>query len=247
MNANTYFHISHLETESIIGRYPYVRCAKEIEPFIKKYYKKFRKQNFKKDSITNSKVDAELRDITDILYNLALNTIECTTLEDRELKALESIFNLIYKWFDDVTQKGIFHDRTKFRCIEKILEENRIRLNPYLERLNYDEIKPKMLFEDYEDLYKVIKRIDEEWEDLLKRGFKISVFDDFETSTRHARFSNKKSREEKFMLFMRLLDGELKFMPVYSKVGYEIVPKWKTKKIIRDNNMYPEYCLEEKE
>ena len=49
------------------------------------------------------------------------------------------------------------------------------------------------------------------------------------------------------MLFMRLLYGELKFMPIYSKVGYEIVSKSKTKKIIRDNNMYLEYCLEEKE
>ncbi|MBE5821232.1 MAG: hypothetical protein E7311_01415 [Clostridiales bacterium] len=249
MNSNTYHHILGRETECILGsnRYYYVRCAKEIEPFIRKYFKKFREQNFTTDNITNSKVDYELFRITEMIYYLSMNTIEGRKIGKRELKAIEAIFNLLYDWFDDVTQRKMFHDETKMCCIKRILETNQICRNFRSSKdLNYDKIRKAMMFEDYEDLYKVIKRINDEWEELLSRGFVyIRVIDDFDAVLRHTK--KERTEKEKMKLFMGVLDGKFKFKPVYAKVAYEIVPLWKTKKTIKENANFQEYCLKEKE
>lgn len=246
MNSHTNLHIRLRETNAIIGEYDYQsRCAKEIEPFIREYFDNIRQFNFKIDDITDNKVDDQLWRITDMVYYLSRNAIEGVSIEEREIEYIKKIFDIFNDFVNKCVNENIFQDISKLASISYILEENSIRED----RKVHEEKRNKVFFDDFEYLYNIIYRINTQWEDLVSRGFSRGVIKDFFDVMRREKFSKEivRTEKEKYDIFMQILDGKMKFKPVYEPIAYTIVPLKHKEKIIESNNNFYGYSLKESE
>lgn len=157
--------------------------------------------------------------IVEMLPHLAKNTRNYEKLNDEDVASLKKIFdeldalhaeaisrNSQSKYKDDLSHKT--------QCISEILCKNMVGM--YDTEEDHHNWRDGMIFQNYEDLWKIIHRINTEWEELCDRGFSLFVFYDYWHSFQYDRENGvEMSEEKKFETFMALLDGKMKFIPVY--------------------------------
>lgn len=204
--------------KAIEGRYAKGPCAEEIVPMIKALYEKSVNAKVKWDG---AGVCWHIERIVEMLPYLAENTRNYEKLSDEDVASIKKIFdeldalhaeaisrNSQSRYKDDLSHKT--------SCISEILCKNMVDMHDSEE--DHHNWRDGMIFQNYEDLWKIIHRINTEWEELCSRGFSLNVFYDYWKSFQYDRADGKEmSEERKFKTFIALLDGKMKFVPVYRR------------------------------
>lgn len=205
--------------EAIEGRYLPTPCAEEIRPMIETFFKKSMKAKVKWDG---SSVCWHIESITEIVKHLAENTRNYEKLSTEDVTSLKKIFDELDALHSEAlelnSQSRDRADRanlsSKISCISEIVCKNVVGMHDSEEQ--HDNYHDGMIFQSYEDLWKVVHRVNIEWDELCRRGFSLRVFYDYWEYFKYARSKGcEKSEEEKLEDFMAILDGKKMFVPIY--------------------------------
>ncbi len=189
----------------------YVSCAEEIKPMINAFFKKAISARivFEHDMIVCQSIEY----ISEAVAHLASNTRNYEKMSKKEVE----IFHQIFEEFDLLFLEALKFD-TKFLfesyfsiklyCILEFLYNNHVGMHD--SEKCHENWRDGMLFQDYENLWKVIHLINTDFFDLLyQRGFSTEFvykfWDSFITNIDHGK---EMSEEEKIETFMSLLDGQ---------------------------------------
>jgi len=215
--------------------YSHGKCASEIVPMVKAFFEKSMSAKINWDG---SCVCHNIEDISEIAKFLAMNTRNYQKLSNEDVASLKKLFeelntlhNEALKHKFQIPSKDTYDFESKITCISEIICKNMVYMHELKE--NY---RDGMIFQSYENLWKVIHRVNTEWNELCDRGFSLKVFYDYRDSFRYDRMMEcEKTEEEKFKSFMGILDGKMKFVPLYRPVCLTVV----------DNNFKEEFVQEE--
>ncbi len=201
--------------EALNGGYRKVPCAREIRPMVIHFFNKCIRTKIKWNG---ENICWHIEHITDIAKYLAMNTRNYEKLTPEELTAMRKIFleikSLYGEAFTCVSHSEGEEFRRKVICISEIVRKNMTGMHDTEE--DHGAYRDGMIFQSYENLWKIIHRVNTEWEELTSRGFSLNVFNDYwETFQYDRETGQEKTEEEKFDTFMKLLDGKMKFVPVY--------------------------------
>lgn len=193
-----------------------VPCAEEIRPMIKAFFKKSMNAKVQWDG---SEVCYHIEGITQIVRVLAMNTRNYEKLSSKEIASLKKIFDELDVLHTEALQhnsqsKSKYDLSLKIDCISGIIWRNMADMHDSREK--HENYRDGMIFQNYEDLWKVIHRVNTEWNELCNRGFSLRVFDDYWEALRYERgIGQQKREEEKLATLMEILDGKKKFVPIY--------------------------------
>ena len=209
-------HMAVLMNIAIKGRPGESPCAEEIIPMIKALYEKSINAEIKWDE---TGVGWLIKMIVEMLPNLARNTRNYEKLNDEDFASLKKIFDELDALHTEIVSfnsqsNDEYNLAGKISCISKILYKNTVHMHDSEE--DHHDWRDGMIFQNYEDLWKIIHRITTEWDELCNRGFSINVFLDYCNSFQYDRANGTEPPEKKkFETFMEMLDGKVKFVPVY--------------------------------
>lgn len=250
-NERVILQISKYEQDAINGMPYNEKCSKDIIPFISETFRKIREN---RDIFEGKDISRHVEKISILIRNLACNTHENEIMNSKDLKSISQIFfDVVYALFDEVKENAFASEEdknilyNKINCINEIVYANMIG-NHFPNIIADDNIHDGKIFQNYENLLKVISYITENFESLTKRGFTLNVFYNFENSFRYdRRHKCEKTEEEKFNMFMGILDGSMKFKPIYEvrTVAYAVVPIDFDDNIVKYSNvgLLNEYAL----
>ena len=220
MERMTRYRFLALEGESTIGP-----CAKELVPNIESFFESAK--NIEEAQAKRKDSDwAKRRLVSDVIslcvVNLAHTTREGEKISEKEIGYINKIFEEIHSLVDETLRCD------SKECLDNVVEPKVMEISEILsgnmmllqvagrELIDPENWRSGLVFQKYEDIWKVIHRVNTEWEDLCSRGFRSKVVTDyFETFRYEVRRGIVRSEEEKFSNFMAVLDGEMKFVPVY--------------------------------
>lgn len=208
------------------GSYRHVPCAEEILPMLVEFFAKCRDA---KVEWNGASVCWNIEKLTEIMQHIAMNTRNYEKLSDEDITSLRKIFDELNALYAEALELDSQSDcrndfSSKISCLDEILCKNMVGMHDSEEE--HENYRDGMIFQNYEDLWKVIHRVNTEWEQLCNRGFSLRVFYDYWESFKYERSAGlRKTEEEKLETFMALLDGKMKFVPIYEHrpVGYKIV------------------------
>ncbi len=207
--------------------YYHVSCAEEIKPIIKAFFRKA--MSSKVNWEDGGRVCWNIENITEAVQYLAENTRHYERMSKAEVKIFRKILEEFDALYTEALNSNSQHNEylsNKISCISEIVCKNHVEMHDSEE--HHENWRDGMIFQNYEDLWKVIHRVNTEWEELCSRGFSLSVFYDFWDVFKYDRSRGEEmSEEEKIKAFMALLDGKMKFIPVYrheySLLGFKVV------------------------
>ena len=217
-------------------------CAKEIAPMVKAFFKKSMNAIIKWDG---SSVCMNIENIFEIGKFLAMNTRDYEKLSDEDVASLKKLFEELYMLHNEALERH-FHSEDnydfdgKITCISEIICKNMVDMHELTD--NYHD---GMIFQNYEDLWKIIHRVNTEWDELCGRGFSLKVFYDYWHLFKYDRITYcEKTEEEKFKSFMGILDGKMKFVPLYIPVCLAVVDNdFKGEFVQRENSSITPYGM----
>lgn len=186
------------------------KCPEEIVPMLEDLMKKAINDIKGKESV----VDEHIESFLEIVDSFVRSVRNYEKFSNKEILSFQKIFDELEALFAEIIDLQS-HETTAFsdkiRCIWKISRWNQVY----------------MTFQDYEDLWQVIHRLNTEWKDLCDRGFRpyiVNVFLDYVSYAERNGFKQL-SEEEKLETFMKLLDGQKWMVPIYRReyqlVGFE--------------------------
>ena len=202
--------------DALRGSYRDVPCAEEIRPMIEAFFKKSMKAKVKWDG---AGVCWHIENITEIVKYLAMNTRNYEKLSAEDVASLKKIFEELDKLHAEAIQHNSQSRHKddlskKISCISEMVCKNMVGMHDSQEK--HEDYRDGMIFQSYEDLWKVIHRVNAEWNELCNRGFSLRVFYDYWESFKYdRRVGQHKTEEEKLETFMAVLDGKKKFVPIY--------------------------------
>lgn len=205
--------------DAIEGKYSKTPCAEEIVPMIKDFFKK---STDAKIQWNGAGVCWHIERITEAASYLAQNTRNYENLSNEDVASLKKLFiefNTLHAEALKLNSQSKYKDylSQKISCISEMICKNMVGMHDSAEK--HDNYRDGMIFQSYENLWKVIHRVNTEWDELCSRGFSLRVFYDYWESFKYDRAANQeKTEEEKLETFMALLDGKLKFVPVYNHI-----------------------------
>ena len=213
-------------------------CAKELKPMLDAFFNKAMSA-VEWNCEDNDALFRYIQNIAEVAQYLAENTRNYQRLKKEEIEVLHKIFGEL----DALLEEARKHDYSQFSykddlnlkisCISEIIYKNQVGISEE----DHENWRDGMIFQDYESLWKVIYRINREWDELRSRGFSLEVFNDFYTAFNYDRSRGEEMSEDgKINTFMALLDGEMKFVPVYRKtysmIGLKVVDRKAGNKIV---------------
>lgn len=151
---------------------------------------------------------------------LAENTRDYEEFSSEDLLSLRKIFEELYSLYDEIILERTDVNHIKFgekiMAIYELVRTNAVHMTDRREK-HSENWRDGMIFQRYENLWKVMKRLNREWDELCLRGFSTEeVLYPFEESFVYSReIHEEMSEEDKLQTFMDILDGTKKFIPVY--------------------------------
>lgn len=209
--------------------YYHVSCAEEIKPMLKAFFKKA--MSAKVNWEDGGDVCWLINNITEAAQHLAVNTRNYEKMSNKDVTVFQKIFEELNALYDEILKlnpqsryKNYLSD--KISCISEIACKNYVGMHDSKEE--HEHWRDRMIFQDYESLWKVIHRVNTEWDELCSRGFSRRVFYYFWDVFKYDRHRGEEmSEEEKIKTFMALLDGKMKFILVYryeyKPLGFKVV------------------------
>lgn len=215
---------------AMASNYYHVSCAEEIKPMLKAFFKK--SMSAKVNWEDGGSVCSQIEKITEAVQHIAENTRNYERMSDEEVTVFQKIFEefdalhaeVLNLYSQSQYKNSIMYD--KINCICEIACKNHVGTQD--SKVMHEHWRNGMIFQNYENLWKVIHRVNTEWDELCSRGFSLKVFYDFWDVFKYDRNHGEEiSEEEKIKTFMALLDGKMKFIPVYRHeyrpLGFKIV------------------------
>lgn len=204
-------------------------CSKSVEKMFKKFFDKCLKTKFK-DKEDYGFIGV-IEELTEATMRFAENTQKDQIIEGEDLQCiklimieLENLYTEIINCDFDSGKAYYYYDKTSL--IRNVFCKNMIK-----QQILYFNISNGKIFESYKDLYLVINLVNVYYDELLARGFGLnSVLNPFWNFVK----ANSMSEKEKMETFLGLVNGTLKFQPVYETkaIGYEVKPIAFDEKII---------------
>ena len=233
-------------------------CAEEIQPMLKAFLKKVMSADVDWNSAKN--VCWNIESITKAVQYLAENTRNYQKMSDEDLEAFKKIFEEIYALYDETLKKKDQGENitNKISCISEIANKNKVGMHD--SPISHEDWRDGMIFRNYENLWKVIHRVNTEWDELCSRGFSVNVFYEFWEAFKYDKASSKErpkegmtkkemaekkmsekkmSEEEKGEFIRALLDDDMKFV-------YEFWEAFKCEKVSSEEMSGKEMTEEEK-
>ena len=200
-------------------------CSESIKPLIVGFFSKVSSAKISWDSQTP--IASNLEVLTQVVEQLAYNTSYNEIICDDDMKYVQKIFDEFHSLYNELIKyEHLKHyDVTDISCRIDCLYEI-VAKNHALAHNIYKPLHDGKLFRSYQNLYEVIRTVNRKWPILSSSGFSKSVFIDFYDSFVYARkHGQEKSEEEKMRLFNGILDGKMKFAPIYEQtaVAYQII------------------------
>lgn len=193
---------------AIEGRYSPTPCAPEIKSMIEDFFI----QSMESINLNESNVCWHIVKITEIVRHLAGNTRNYSKLSTEDITFLKKIFYELEVLRSEVLTCSLLQSSNsdlslKIICINEIICKNMVGMRDSKEKHN--NYRDGMIFQNYEDLWKIIHRVNTEWNELCKKGFSLTLFYNYWISFKHDRATGvEKSESEKLMSFMAVLDGK---------------------------------------
>ncbi|MBQ9280086.1 MAG: hypothetical protein IJ215_03470 [Clostridia bacterium] len=251
--------VSRMESclEETIGKgYLGKPCAKRIKPLIQDFYEKcvhYVEMWFGTD------VCWHFEGIFDITKYLAANTRDYQKLSDADFESLKKIFSELDSLLEETDNTAwacrtnlncdrMIDFRYKISCLSEMICKNMAGMHDSEE--DHQHYRDGMIFQNYENLWKVIHRVNTDWLELCHRGFSLKLFYSFWDSFQYDRQNGtEKLEDEKFQMFMDVLDGKMKVVPVYQymPISYQVVDKEFEGHIVTETeyqNNYQTYCMQ---
>lgn len=201
-------------------------CSESIQKLVIAFFTKVSSARIEWSGTNPIAVNLEV--LTKVVEQLAYNTYHHEVIPKEQMEYIQKIFDEFRFLYDELVRHEHLNNYDigdiagRIDCLYEILYKNHI--------LSHNVINPihdGKLFQSYENLYKVIRTINRRWNKLVASGFSISVFDDFYDCFVYERKQGiEKTEEKKLELFMGILDGSMRFSPVYEQqaVAYHVVP-----------------------
>ena len=177
-------------------------CAEEIKPMIESFYNQSINVDIKWDG---ANVCWNIEKTMEIMKYIAHNTRNTRKLSAEEVETFKKIFDELNVLQAETLELASLSKKEntlydKMDCICEIACKNSV----------------VSIFRKYEYLWQIIHRVNTEWDDLCSRGFSLKVFYDFwDAFIYDISCGQRKTEEENLENFMALLDGKMKFVPVY--------------------------------
>lgn len=215
---NPFFARMEDEVDNVIkGKYFRSPCNLELIPMIQELYIK----------IITTEIDWNgsfpcwhLENLLKIANYVAKNTRNYERLSSEDSDSIQKIFGELDTLYDEAltvnSQEKSSELSDKITCITEVICKNMVGMHD-TEEEHDENWRDGMIFRSYENLWKVVHRINTEWDELRLRGFSLhSVFYPFRDAFTYSReIDAEMSEKEKFQTFMDILDGKMKFIPVY--------------------------------
>lgn len=207
----------------------YETCSDSIKKLIQDFYIKCAKSEIK------FVVDQNIEDLFLAASYFAQNTSKGEIIEGEDLNFIKKTMEVLEQLLAEIIKtdpndKGAYYE-SKIGLISEIFCKNTIGMK--FSETDENDIHKDKVFKRYRDLYFVIDLVNEHYDELLKRGFGLnSVWYPFwETVGR-----SSLSEDEKMQMFLGLINGTMKFQPVYEfkAVGYAITPRDYDETIIKN-------------
>lgn len=211
---NSYYIHRVKEILQEIRRAPY--CNREIKPMVEDF---FNKAISAVDKCERSNECYKIEWISIIVKNVTQNTRDYDKLSSKDLTFLSKIFDEIDILFARARMERSQSSEEEFNnqtnCINEIICKNMVGIHDCTEQEKRN-CRDGMIFQNYEHLWKIVHRINTEWHELCSRGFSVKIFYDFWNFFKYSRSQGEEMTEgEKFETFMSILDGTMKFVPIY--------------------------------
>ena len=221
---------------------PYhVSCAEEIKPMIIDFYTKA--MSIEINCQEFSDLCWQIDDIAEAILYLAENTRIYEEMSKEEVEVFKKLFEEFEKLLDETLELSSLnvdkeYIQNKISCMSEIVCKNMCDRQDI--KKDHENWRNGMIFQNYENLWKVIHRVNTEWDELCDRDFSTRVFYDFwDAFKTDRRRGEEMSEEEKFKTFMAVLDGKKKFIPTYiheyTLLGYKIVDNDFADEIVYDS------------
>ena len=229
--------LEQIATRAIIGYQSKSPCAEALIPMIRAFQRKAQ------DAVKKGSKEFFAIMVMNVAKRVAENANWKEKLTDEDVSSIQEIFDVLEKLLEEsitfdseytqrfATQANNFHN--KVNCLQEILIKNQL-LNP-------------RIFHSYKHLSLIVARIINEWDDLCSRGF--SLQDTFYPFWKAVEYSQKTeeplSEEDKYNLFINLLDGKAKLVPVFQRhvVGVEIIPSDDEDEFVFDDSRITTNCF----
>lgn len=190
-----------------IGFYALSECSESTKDIIYDFFDKCRNT---KTNWEGSNLDYNLLHLVELDKELALTTKKDQEVDENSLLYIKGIMMELDKLYTEVVSSDSeFKDNyiaKKVDIFKEIFQKNRVVYRHLL---------------DYKNLYLIINIINNNYDELLKRGFNIATCRAFLEVV-----SNNKKDTDAIELFMDLINGIIKLQPVYElkAIGYAVKP-----------------------
>ena len=243
-NNNFFSRMTNYISRAMENSSHHAACAEEIRPMLKDFLKKVMSTDVDWNSVGN--VCWNIENITKAVQYLAENTRNYQKMSDEDIEAFKKIFEEIYALYDETLKKKDQDENIadKISCISEIANKNKTGMHD--SPMSHEYWKDGMIFQNYENLWKIIHRVNTEWDELCSRGFSVKIFYQFWEAFKYDKASSKEragkemSEQEKIEFFMELLDGKMKFVPVYQHeyrfLGFKVVDKKEEDEVVYISN-----------
>lgn len=207
-------------------------CSDSIKPIITDFYTKCRKSKVKWNG---DAVDWNIERTLEAVHYFAENTNQGEIIEGEDLQCVKGIMQEMDKFYAEVLEKSNQEDKDNYwsnRTVQKmqlfseIFCKNMVGMK--YGRQDENNIHDGKIFERYRDLYLIISLVNEHYDELAAKGFGLhSVWYPFWEVFKQARNNGTPlTEDEKLTSFIGLVNGTMKFHPVYETkaVGYAVKP-----------------------
>lgn len=170
----------------------------------------------------SSKKCIGLKKISILIVEIAKISCTCKEISETQINSFKKIFKIVDEIFSEITywEKYDTNMEEKLETLIELAKVSAIRLETY-------DGKNLTLFSDIEDIREIMKRIHLQWSLLKDAGLSKNVIEDFYGSFRYqVKYLKQSSNDENFKKFIGILEGTMKFEPVYQiqAVNFKVVP-----------------------
>ena len=191
------------------------KIEKEVITFKEKIISEIKKE-------PSSRKCLGLMKISILIVEIAKISCTCKEISETQINSFKKIFKIVDEIFSEITywEKYDTNMEEKLETLIELAKVSAIRLETY-------DGKNLTLFSDIEDIREIMKRIHLQWSLLKDAGLSKKVIEDFYGSFRYqVKYLKQNRNEENFKMFIGILEGTMKFEPVYQiqAVNFKVVP-----------------------
>lgn len=189
--------------------------SKDLLPLVTSFYERIDTSNIN----WNDQLSTIFTNIANVVMELVYTAKAGQTISIAEMEGIIKVFDVV----------NIISDSSiEILSIANNREKNH-KWQSQFDKINFlhQIFSNNSIFNGYEDLGNLFEYLNDNWDDLVKRGLSKKVITDFKSFLDYnSKNHNVITKNEKINLLFGILNGSMKFQPQYEMkaVGYQIIP-----------------------